>query len=141
MSSILYPSSFATSPTLTLHNGTTHSAAALITLSAAAQIDYVVLPNKVIYDPNGTIQAPRLPEAVLARVVVRLASKAAIVTEFEAMCGHVGKRATLTANKVSSGTMTCTARLERVENVYPFQEAINTMIWVQLRFQPLTIWA
>lgn len=141
MSSIAYLSSFGTSPTLTLHNGTTHKAGAIVEKSALAQIDYVLLPNKTIYDPNGSAQAPRVPDVVVGTVMITLANKAAVVAEFEAMCGHVGKRATLTATKISSGTVTCGARLEQVENISPFPTDIDNIIEVRLTFRPLTVWA
>ncbi len=141
MSSIIYPSSFASSPALTLHNGTTHKAAAIVPRSAVAQLDYIVLPNKVLYDPNGSGQAARLPDVVVARVVVQLTTKAAVVAEFEAMCNQVGVKATLTATKISGGTVTCAARLEQVENVSPFLLEIDRQMEVQLTFRPLTNWA
>ncbi len=140
MSSIIYPSSFASSPTLTLHNGTTHKAAAIVIRSAVAQLDYIVLPNKVLYDPNGSGAAPRLPDIVVAKVAVQLANKTAIVTEFEAMCNQVGVKAILTGTKISGGTLTCTARLEQVENVSPFLLDIDRQMEVQLTFRPLTTW-
>lgn len=141
MSSIAYLSSFGTTPTLTLHNGTTHKAGGIVNKSAQAQLDYILLPNKTWYDPNLNSQAPRVPDAVVAMVVVTLANKAAVVTEFEVMCGHVGKKATLTATKISSGTVTCTARLEQVENISPFPIDIDDTMEVQLVFRPLTNWA
>lgn len=142
MSSIIYPSSWATTPVMTLHNGTTHFAKALITQTQKAELDLIMLPNHVIYDPNGpSVAAPTVPARFVAEIIIKLATQALIVAEWAAWELHVGKIDTLTATKISSGTVTCTARLESITNVYPFQDSIDKQITVEAAFVPLTAWA
>ena len=140
MSSIIYPSSFSTTPVMTLHNGSSHLSSQLVVQSARARLNLRQLPNGVIYDLGGTTQAPLLPPSVTAEVVIELATKAAVVAEYEAWGDHVGKKETLTGTKISGGTMTCMAWLEQLEIVSPFPTNIDTQLTVRLLFRPTTNW-
>jgi hypothetical protein len=140
MSSIIYPSSFAVTPTMTLHNGSAYRAVSYQETSLEAQLDLIMLPNYVLYDPNGTNDAPTLPGAIETDILITETSKAAVLATYVAWVGHTGKRATLTGTTLTGTTKTCTARLKSVKNVGRLQD-IRLKLRVHVVFVPLDAWA
>lgn len=136
-----YLTSFGTTPTMTLHNGTTHFIQRPIPRTRRAVISYVTLPTQVIYDLDGTDQAPVVPEEELTAIVlVKLATAALIEAEWAAWEAHIGKVATLTATRIGgAGTLTCTARLVSIDDVTQFPENISRPVMTVLAtFAPKT---
>lgn len=146
MSILGYLTRFNSSPSITLHNGTTIINKSVIENSAEAVIEYIRLPNYVLYDPNGTEDAPTVPGTITAVVLLRSPSPGIddfVESEYETWCTAVGKRAILTgARLLTGGTATCTARLRSVRNVSPQPTAseFNEHVEVEFVFVPLDNW-
>ena len=142
MSTIAYLSSFSSTPTMTLHDGSSYFSQQLVTKSPMAMVNYITLPNYVLYDPNGTTKAATMPQAIEAVHLIRLSTQTLSVDKYREWCEDVvGQRATLTGVEIDGGNVTCTARLESAEAVLNGRVDLNRIIKVKLVFQPLTDWA
>ena len=83
--------------------------------AARALLNLIELPNGTVFDPNGAIEdAAVLPQKFKSTHMLRYSTPAAAVAEAENIMALVGTRATVTATKVTTGTITCIARVEQV---------------------------
>lgn len=107
-----YLTTFAVTPTMTLHNGTTHCARTIISQSNYAPIELIPLPGKTVYNPNGTGQASVLVTMSYSVDIELRGLPSFWGPEIAVWAGNIGKQGTLTLSKFGGGTSTCTAHLE-----------------------------
>lgn len=150
MSTLAYLTSFASTPTMTLHNGTTIRNRTVLEGSGEVMTNYITLPNYVLYDPTDPTEIPPIvPGQIVAYIILKSEEVGSedyfVQAEFERWSRTcIGQQATLTGVRMLEGTnTTCTARLRRVRNVTPTPGAPKFIerMEVEVIFDPLTNWA
>lgn len=136
-----YINHFATSGSMTLHNGTTIFAKTPITHSNAARMSLIPLPNGTVYDADGTAQSIILASTTYAiEVEIRVSGWNIIIGSWSP---HIGKVGTLTLTHFGVGgtSSICTARFEGpIEDVTPEPHADLGFRRVRLTFITTSEW-
>jgi hypothetical protein len=135
---IIIPLSFGS---LTLHNGTTHFASKTLAPAYKADSKLVLLPNGVWFDPHGIGDAPVTPGKLKTSVSMVLPSEAALSAGVDVLFNYIGERADLTVRKLDGTTKVCSARLEEIDLVHPFNIVSGCKTKLNLTFQCITMFS
>lgn len=128
-----------------MHDGINDWSEDIIPLTGRAVVNYITLPNQVLYDADGDDPSPIVPVPVTASTIYEGTSQVDVMAKVENWMSLVGYKGVLTATRVSDvgTTYSCTARLESVEVTNPFKfiEADDSAkSRLKVTFRPSTNW-
>jgi hypothetical protein len=139
--SILRLTNFATTPTaMVLHDGASYFSQTWLGETAEARIRIRQLSNGVLHDLDATSQAVLIPQPFSSIVLVKLASRAAVIAKWDEWKVNAGKRAVLTGQDPVGATETCTARLRQIKRLDASKLVIQNKLKVELFFVPINNW-
>jgi hypothetical protein len=130
-----------------IHDGVDNWTEDIVSVPKRAIVNYLTLPNQVLYDTDGEEQSKIAPSTMTFSAIYEGAGVAAMVTEMKSWQIAVGYKGTLTAVQISDvgTTYSCTARLETFEITTPYRfistDLTAPSAWrVALTFRPTTNW-